>query len=95
MRHNGTAEQIDSYSSHHGPDEPLDQTIWIAGGHTPRILLSHTAKSRANRHIERQPPPGASTIRRKAPQDRDDIRTECAGVIAYALSRVLPGEVRT
>jgi hypothetical protein len=26
--------------------------------------------------------PGASTIRREAPQDRDDIRTECAGVNA-------------
>ena len=63
MRHNETAEQINSYSNHHGPDEPLDQTIRIAGRHTPRNLLSHTAKSRANRRIERQLPPGASTIR--------------------------------
>ena len=45
--------------------------------------------------MERRPPPGASTIRREAAQDRVDIRTECAGVMDCALSRVLPGEVRT
>ena len=43
--HNQTAEQIDSHSQHHDADEPLDQTIRIAGEHTPRSRLSHTAQS--------------------------------------------------
>ena len=53
LRHNETAEQIDTHRNHHDPDEPLDQTIWVTGGHTRRNILSHTAKLGANRHIER------------------------------------------
>jgi hypothetical protein len=48
-----------------------------------------------NGHIERRLPPGASPIRGEAAQDRDDFRTECAGVIACVCSPVQPEEVRT
>ena len=52
LRHNETAEQISSDSHHHDPDEPLDQTIWIAGRHTPMTRLRHAAHFGANRDIE-------------------------------------------
>ena len=51
-RSNDTAEQIDSHCNHHDPDEPLDQTIWVAGGHTPQNPAQPHVQSRAKRHAD-------------------------------------------
>ena len=50
-----TTEQIDSHCNHHDPDEPLDQTIRIAGRHTAGMLVRHKAQFDTNRHIGGRP----------------------------------------
>ena len=55
LRPNETTEQIDSHCNHHDPDEPLDQTIRVAGGHSAGMLVKHKAQFDANRHIGGRP----------------------------------------
>jgi hypothetical protein len=56
----------------------------------------HAAPGVVEHPVKTITPATASTIPTgRAVRDRVDIRTECAGVIACALSRVLPGEVGT